>query len=273
MTANKIGSRAWLDGQTVGADQAYISLTDRGFTLGDGLFETLLWTGHDIRFFDDHMARLSASAAELGIPLPLPAADIHLALLDLGRDAAGKIAALRLTLTRGNGPRGLALPADPRPRLMATIAELNVQTIPVRLMTVAIRRNCTAPSSRLKTMSYIDNIMALKEAQATGGDDAIMLATTGHVACSTSANLVIRFQGKNLTPAVADGALPGIIRGRLLGAGLIEEATINAGMLASCTYAALTNALIGARAVSAIDNRSLTIDSAWLQTLREVLLS
>lgn len=273
MTLHKIGSRAWLDGQIVNADQAHIALTDRGFTLGDGLFETLLWTGHDIRFFDDHMARLSASAAKLDMALPLPAKDIHLALRDLGSDALGIVAALRLTLSRGSGPRGLAWPKDPRPRLMATIAGLSVPITPVKVMTVAIRRNSAAPSSRHKTLSYVDNVMALIEAQALGGDDAIMLGTSGHVACSTSANLVIRYHGKNLTPAIEDGALPGIIRGRLLGAGLIEEASIEPEMLAACSHAVLTNALIGVRAISAIDNRNLIPDSAWLATLREVLIA
>jgi branched-chain amino acid aminotransferase len=264
MTGAVIGSRVWIDGEMVLADEASVSLADRGFTLGDGLFETLLWTGHEIRYFGDHMVRLAASANALGLILPQPVDAIEAGLKALGLDADGQAAALRLTLTRGPGPRGLSLPNPSTPRLIATLAGFTRPTKPVNLKTVTIMRNCGAPSARFKTLSYIDNIMALNQAQALGGDDAIMLGTSGNVACASSANIVIQFEGQNLTPALDDGALPGIVRGRLIQAGLIKEARISPEMLAASSRAALTNALIGVRGIASIDDRQLEIAPSWL---------
>jgi branched-chain amino acid aminotransferase len=267
MTGALIGSRVWIDGEIVLAGEASVRLADRGFTLGDGLFETLLWTGHDIRYFDDHMVRLATSAKAMDINLAHSVNSIEAGLIALAQDAAGQVAALRLTLTRGPGPRGLLVPNPSSPRLIATLAGFTRPTDPVNLKTVTIMRNCGAPSSRFKTLSYIDNIMALNQAQALGGDDAIMLGTSSNVACASSANIVIQFEGQNLTPALDDGALPGIVRGRLLEAGLIKEARISHQMLAACSHAALTNALIGVRSVASIDDRQLDTATSWIGDL------
>jgi branched-chain amino acid aminotransferase len=266
-----VGSRVWIDGEMLRAEEASVSLADRGFTLGDGLFETLLWTGHDIRYFDDHMVRLANSAKAIGLPLSQSVEAIGAGLTALARDADGQAAALRLTLTRGSGPRGLLLPNPSAPRLIATLAGFTRPTKPVNLKTVTINRNCGAPSACFKTLSYIDNIMALNQAQALGSDDAIMLGTNGNVACASSANIVIQFAAQNLTPALEDGALPGIVRGRLIQAGLIKEARISPQMLAVCSRAALTNALIGVRLVSSIDNRQLDIAPSWFGDLMDGL--
>jgi branched-chain amino acid aminotransferase len=267
MTGTVIGSRVWIDGQMLRAEEASVSLADRGFTLGDGLFETLLWTGHNVRYFDDHMLRLAASAKAMDINLAHSADAIEAGLSSLAQDADGQVAALRLTLTRGPGPRGLGLPTPSSPRLIATLAVFVRPTKPVDLKTVTIMRNCGAPSACFKTLSYIDNIMALSQGQALGGDDAIMLGTSGNVACASSANIVIQFEGQNLTPALEDGALPGIVRGRLIQAGLIKEARINPEMLAACSRAALTNALIGVRSVASIDDRQLDTATSWVSDL------
>jgi branched-chain amino acid aminotransferase len=271
MIAVPIGSRVWIDGEMLQAGEASVSLADRGFTLGDGLFETLLWTGYEIRYFGDHMLRLAASAQAMDITLAHSIDAIEAGLTALAQDADGQVAALRLTLTRGPGPRGLVLPNPSSPRLIATLANFTRPTDPVNLKTVTIMRNCGAPSSRFKTLSYIDNIMALNQAQALGGGDAIMLGTSGNVACTSSANIVIQFEGQNLTPAIEDGALPGIVRGRLLEAGLIKEARISPQMLAACSHAALTNALIGVRLVASIDDRQLDTAGGWVSDLMDAL--
>ena len=113
--------------------------------------------------------------------------------------------------------------------------------------------------------------MALKDARACGADDAVMLGTTGYVACATSANLIIRYQGRNLTPALEDGALAGIIRGRFIRAGIVEAARISPAQLATCDVAVLTNALIGVREISCIDGRRLSHDALWFESLSQAL--
>jgi branched-chain amino acid aminotransferase len=271
MTNKALGSRVWINGEMVDAHQATFPLADRGFTLGDGLFETMLWTGWEVRFFDAHMARLAQSAEALGLQLPCSVEAVKAGLNALAENAASSKAALRLTLTRGNGPRGLAIPEIAHPQLIATIAPLVENTSTVRLKTVSIPRAIGTPSARFKTLSYVDNIIALREARAGGGDEAIMLGTNGNVACASSANLVIRYKGANLTPALEDGALGGIVRGRLLAVGLIEEAHIIPSQLAQCEDAALTNALIGVRGVAFIDGRALGSGRIWCQSLTDAL--
>jgi branched-chain amino acid aminotransferase len=261
-----------MNGRTLDASSAHISIGDRGFTLGDGLFETMLWTGSDIRFFEDHMDRLSKSAVVLSLSLPETKQTIAAGLFELSVPMKGKIAAIRLTLSRGQANRGLIIPAQTTPLLVATISAFEVPTSPVKLKTVTICRNSCGPSSRLKTLSYIDNIMALDEARAAGFDDAMMLGTTGNLACASSANIIIRYKGANLTPALEDGALAGIVRGKLLTSGQVQEAHISVDMLANCQSAALTNALIGVRRISAINGSDLEDSSAWLNPLQQALL-
>jgi branched-chain amino acid aminotransferase len=266
-----LGSRVWVNGAIFDAQDAHISASDRGFTLGDGLFETMLWTGSQIRFFDDHMARLTISAATLGFDERVDTDAIQLGLFALVEDSEGKKAALRLSLSRGAGPRGLALPHTAAPVWIATITPLGETLTPIKLRTVSIPRVIGAPSARFKTLSYLDNVMAQREARLAGADEAIMLGTNGNVACASCANLVFRYKDANLTPALADGALAGIVRGRLLAAGLIEEAHITASQMAQCEGVALTNALIGVRVVAAIDGRKVAANVAWCQSLSDTL--
>jgi branched-chain amino acid aminotransferase len=250
---------------------ASIAPDDRGFTLGDGLFETMLWTGARIRFFDDHMARLARSASALGLPMPASADQIHDAIGQMVTPLIGGLGTIRLTLSRGSGPRGLALPETATPTLILSCAAITPQTAPVSLVTVSIARNPSAPSSRHKTLSYIDNVMALVEAQAKGADDGLMRSPTGNLACTSAANIVVSYRGANLTPPISDGAMAGIIRGRLVGAGLVQEAAIHADMVSDCTEMALTNALIGVRGVHQIDQSPRQPNETWLKNLRQVL--
>jgi branched-chain amino acid aminotransferase len=271
MTTKTSCSTIWLDGQLIDATQDRIDPTDRGLTLGDGLFETMLWTGRDIRFFADHMIRLHASATLLDMVVPQSVKAIHAGLMALGQSALDQRATLRLTLSRGPSPRGLAIAAQSQPQIRASLSPFVPWVGPVSMQSVTITRNSGAPSARLKTLSYIDNIMALNQARKDGADDAVMLGTTGYIACASSANIVISFQGKNLTPALGDGALSGIVRGRLIAEGLIEEASLSPSQLAICDHAALTNALISVRPVGAIDGRQLEQNPAWIKALLSAL--
>jgi branched-chain amino acid aminotransferase len=266
-----VGSRVWINGSICDAQSAHVGVTDRGFTLGDGLFETMLWTGTQLRFFDDHIARLAKSADELGLVLPYTADQIKAALENLAKDTMGAAGALRLTVTRGSGQRGLAFEPHMCGLMMATLAPFETPTTSVKLAIVATTRHAGAPSARFKTLSYIDNIMALHQARLLGADDAIMLGTTGNIACVSGANILLRCKGAVLTPALEDGALPGIVRGRLIQAGLVEEARIAPSLLAHCDGGVLTNALIGARAISSIGDKVFSSAPKWRLKLIDAL--
>lgn len=243
------------------ADPAPID--DRGLLLGDGLFETLLSQDGRLIAFHAHAERLIAGCAVLGLPAPaIPrlraASEAALARagLQTGR------AAVRLTWTAGSGGRGLDRPAEPIPRLLASAAPSPAPTGPARVALSAVRRNAASPTSRLKSLAYLDNVLARREAQAAGADEALMQNTDGRLACAAAANLFWIDQGRLFTPALDCGVLAGIQRGTVLAAARrlgVETVETHAGPAALDQAQALflTNSLIGVRPVSALGGRAL----------------
>lgn len=263
----------WIDGALRPLQDAAVSVADRGLTLGEGLFETMRWEHGAIRRFPAHWARLSAAAAALDLPLDADPGAIHAAAQALVADQGLERAALRLTLTGGQGPRGLAPPAHRRTHLLLAAAPLAPQG-PVRLASVGIPRNPGAPTALFKTLSYLDQVVALAEARAAGGDEALMLNPAGRAASAAAANLiVIPAAGDALTPPVAEGALPGVTRGALLAAGLVREAPVTARDLADAVAIGLTNALTGVRPALSLDGRALAADHPTLTALIAAELS
>ncbi len=200
----------WLNGRLLPPEQARLDPADRGFLLGDGVFETLRATAH----LDRHLARLREGAATLGIALPWPNPEIAAAATAVlgGRDAA-----LRITLSRGPAPRGLLAPAGTQPTLLITAGPLPPPLPPARLIVArTTRRNEHSPLARIKSLNYLDSIIARQEAEAAGADDALLCNTAGRIAEATAANVFVRHGRAWTTPPVADGALPGIARALLL---------------------------------------------------------
>lgn len=270
MIASPLGDHCWYNGQLTKMSDIRIDPTDRGFTLGDGLFETLLWTGQEIRFFEDHMARLGHGAAHLGLAIPFDIAAIEQGLFELASASVGQRAALRLTVTRGNGPRGIKVPDNPDPNVLATIAPVATDFAPVAVCVVDVWRARGAPSSRFKTLSYVDNIMALSMAQAKGAEDGLMRGPEDSIGCGTSANVMIQSDGIWQTPPLEDGALPGIVRGRLVRAGLVLERRIHLADLATCEAACFTNAIVGVRPIQALNGRALDTRPMQYAALRTI---
>lgn len=239
------------------ADNAQLfDLTDRGLLLADGVFDTSRAVGGRIILRHAHFSRLQRDAEALGIQVA-PAAIAALAGEVLPSGAAG---ALRLTITRGPGARGLSGEGATTPTLLArfTPMEMPYPAPATALITSTIRRNPTSPTARHKTLSYTDNIMALREAVATSRDDALLLSPGGHAACATAANLFARFGNRLLTPPVEDGAMPGVLRGWLLEnaarAGLTAaEESLTPEQLLKADGLFLTNSLRIFQPVSALD--------------------
>ena len=233
---------------------------DRGLLLGDGLFETLLAVDGALEDVEAHLNRMDRGCAVLGIDPPARAD--ALAALQGALESAGLMmgrAAARLTLTAGSG-RGLDRPADARPRLFAMAAPALAPRGPVRLATVDIRRNETSPVSRLKSLSYLDNVLARVQARAAGADEALMLNTKGELACAAAANLFWIAGGRLFTPALECGVLDGIMRARLIGAARsmgVEVAEVASGpeALEGADAVLITSSLIGAAPAESLDGR------------------
>lgn len=250
-----------VNGQPIAADAAHVSALDRGFTLGDGLFETMRAAGQRVFRWPWHLARLRAGAAVLGLPvddLPL-AAHVDLALAK----AALPEAVVRLTVSRGVAPgRGVAVPPALRPTVVVRVVPLvPPPAAPARaIVATTTRRNERSPLSRIKSLSYAESVIAHLEAQRRGADEALLCNTRGWLAGATTANLFAVLDGTLVTPPVAAGALPGTTRAWVLAAaralGLpARERNLRPGDLAAASEVFITNVVLGIRPLGAVDHR------------------
>lgn len=232
--------------------QNAIPLEDRGLLLGDGLFETLLAVDGDPAHLAAHLDRMAAGCAALALPFDRDEAERRV------RDvvpAEGRFA-IRLTLTAGSGGRGLDRPSVPLPRLFATAAPSAAPEVPATAVLATTRRNEGSPASRLKTLSYLDNVLARAEATAAGADEAVMLNNRGELACAGAANLFWIEDGRLFTPRLDCGALAGITRARVMTLEPVEEVAAGPEVLERAEAVFLTNSLIGVRPVSRLGERT-----------------
>jgi branched-chain amino acid aminotransferase len=206
-------SVVWFNGEIV-AGSLPLDAHDRGFLLGDGVFETVAVINRKPLWLDEHVQRMSHAAAELGIAFS--AEGTFSGLTEVIRKSEAPCEALRITLSRGKVMRGLAGNGT-SPSLLIMLDEFSAKNLfqPCRLKVSHVRRNEFAPSSRLKTLSYIDGIAAAREV-AGEADDALMLNTSGHVASATVANIFVLHGDELITPSLEQGILPGVTRRILL---------------------------------------------------------
>ena len=271
----------WLNGALIDEDQARLSPADRGLLLADGLFETMRADAGRMRRLAAHLARLRRGAAVLGLPVPLDddaIADALTATL-VANSLAEHAAALRLTLTRGPGPRGLLPPEPASPTLMIGAFPLPPRRGPSHAVLVTgTRRNEHSPTSRLKTLAYLDQILALREAHAAGADEAIVCCTAGRLACAAAANLFLVIDDRVLTPPVEDGALPGVTRQRLLEIGpaagiVVTQAALSIEALGEADEAFATSSLAGIRPIGTLNGRPLPAPGPLTRRLVTALAS
>jgi branched-chain amino acid aminotransferase len=254
--------KLYLNGRISEASAAHIDPADRGLLLADGLFETL--RAYDGRLFrlEAHLARLAAGAVVLGLPLP-PVGEIAAAAKAVLQANDLLSGSLRITVTRGRGPRGLLPPTSAEPTLMIAAAPLPA-SLPEAMSAhlVGLRRNEHSPLSRLKSLAYLDNILALREADAAGCAEAILLNTAGRIACGSRSNLFLVLDGALVTAPVSEGVLPGIARQTVIELASergipVKEVALPESALTEASEAFLTNSLIELVALDRIDGRAL----------------
>jgi branched-chain amino acid aminotransferase len=208
----------WLNGVQRSVDEPQLSPLDRGFTLADGLFETMRARGGTIFRLDAHLDRLCVGARLLGIPIP-PGLRDHVAAASRTAFTGGyEHASVRLTLSRGPAPPGLAPPPHPAPTVALAIAPLTSpgESRAIVATMASARRNEHALTSGMKTLAYTESVIALAQARAAGADDAIFLDTAGHVSEATASNFFAVIGGVLVTPPLSCGVLPGITRAAVL---------------------------------------------------------
>ena len=265
--------KVWLNGRVLPADAAHIAPTDRGFTLGDGVFETVCVTEGRIRHLDRHLRRLRTGLTTLGLPLALDDAELVDAITRTVQANALGSAAVRLTVSRGPGARGALPPSVPAPTVLVMAGSLSSSAAPASAITCTVtRRNEMSPLSRIKSVNFLDNVLARQEAAARNADEALLLNTQGRLAEASAANVFVLRGNILLTPPVADGALPGIMREILIECCGAAEAPLSVRDVFAADSSFLSNCL-GLRPLLSLDGQPLRTNRDWFAALvRHVMM-
>ncbi|HLX34590.1 MAG TPA: aminotransferase class IV [Candidatus Limnocylindrales bacterium] len=281
-----VGPRhVWVDGSVRDADAPQLTVFDRGFQLGDGVFETLRARAGIATELAEHLARLRTSADGLAIELP---ADVEVRLRDgiaallAAEGLAGPDgdASIRITVSRGDyRARGLLPQGGGQPPTIA-IQAWPVPPTPedhlgrgLHLVASTVRRDPESPLAALKTTSRADYVFARLEARQSGADDALFLTIDGHLSEATSANVFL-VRGRELaTPALACAILPGTTRSWILGwatsAGLdATEGWLTTRDLAEADEAFLSSSVAGILPVTRFEGRPVGTGVPGPWTLR-----
>lgn len=213
--------QVWIDGQRVNEAQAVVPVFDRAFLYGDAVFETIpVYQGKAFRAAA-HLQRLAQGAHSLRFDAALDATALQRTLTEATSD--GHDAILRVALTRGrSGPAGLAtrgagpataivMKLPPRPYA----SELYAQGANVVVSTVRHYSPASVPTTA-KHANYLPSILAYDEAQRLGAHEALLLGDAVQVVEGAFSNVFVVIDGRLRTPALADGALPGITRAAVL---------------------------------------------------------
>lgn len=255
-----------VNGSLCAENELCLQALDRGFTLGHGIFETMLCIKGRLPLFDYHWQRLSVSAPLLGITLPFDWANLHAqcqSLLTANR-ATHKIMSIRLTISDGVGHRGLVTKGPTSPTYTLTTSDWTPSPPSISATFVSTRRNELSLASKIKNISYLDNILAKREAFDRGFDEAIILNSKNYLAEGAVSNVYMVSNHHIYTPPIADGALPGVIRHLLLNElndGKIIEQSIAPECLLQADEIFISNALIGIKPIHQLDNQSFSIFS------------
>ncbi|HEX3129152.1 MAG TPA: aminotransferase class IV [Thermoanaerobaculia bacterium] len=241
-------SLAWWNGRLVPLAEVRIDPGDPGFLMGDGLFETLRVDGGRAMDVDAHLDRLLAGLERIGIPLP---EDLSRAVESVAEAAPRPVARMRITITRGKTRLITAAPYTP------PSGRIDVILLPEPWI------DSRSPLAGLKSLSYQANRLALARAERAGAFEALLLNERGRLAEGSRTNVLVRLSGDLVTPPLADGCLPGIVRRRLLESGLVKERSVDAEELRGAREILLTNSLIGVLPVGRIDGRALASSAGW----------
>ena len=259
------GRLAWVNGRLVAESEPSLSILERGLTLGDGVFETMLAAGANIFRPAEHFERLAQGAALLAIDLP-PAEHLLAAVLEALSANHLAAAVVRLTVSRGpDTGRGLDVPRDLAPTIIVRVTEHKPKGLDEPgLATVlsSVRRNESSPLSRVKCLSYADNVLARLEARRRGADEAVLLNTAGEVCCASAANLFVVNGRALVTPSVESGALPGVTRRCVIELAVargiaVHEAPVLPEDLWGADEAFLTNTVVGVAGLTSLEGRSI----------------
>lgn len=208
----------WLDGAVLPARDARISVLDHGLLYGDGVFEGIRFYHRRPFRLQAHLDRLQRSARAIALPLPYGPDRLAQAVDETIRAFDGSDGYLRLVVTRGVGPMGVDPRGCERPGLFVIAGALQLigaaeRARGARVVIAATRRlPVDGLDPRVKSLNYLNAVLARIEANAAGADEAVLLNAQGRVAEASTENLFVVQGGRLITPPTSEGALAGVTR-------------------------------------------------------------
>lgn len=215
-----------LDGRLSALEDLVVPVTDRGFLLGDAVFETMRTYGGRLFALEDHMDRLMDGLGALRFEAPPSRASLadELRSFVAGvRESTDDELVVRVTVTRGSGPRGLSPRGAGPPRRIAMAFPLHVPDddwyrAGVDVITARTQRSSVSSQDpRIKSTSALNLVLARLEADEAGVEEALLCDASGRYLEATSANLVVLHGGAYHAPRGDDGVLPGVTAAKVTG--------------------------------------------------------
>jgi branched-chain amino acid aminotransferase len=211
-------SMIYIDGKFFAEADAKVSVFDHGLLYGDGIFEGIRFYNGRVFRLEEHLERLWDSARSICLEIPMTRSAMTEALLETIRQNDMRDGYIRLIVTRGVGNLGLNPAQCKRPSVIIIVAQIALYPEAVyrnglTVVTCATRRtNPGALNPAVKSLNYLNNVMARIEANLAGADEALMLNDAGNVAECTADNVFVIKRGQIFTPPITAGALRGITR-------------------------------------------------------------
>jgi branched-chain amino acid aminotransferase len=217
--------KVWLNGKLVEKEQAVLSVFDHGLLYGDGVFEGIRSYSGKVFRLEKHVRRLFDSANGIRLEIPLSREQVAAAVVDTLKANGMADAYIRLVVTRGEGTLGLDPNRCPKPNMFVITDKIvlypqELYENGLDIITASTMRNHpNALNPRLKSLNYLNNILAKIEAIDAGVLEAVMLNHLGYVAECTGDNIFIVRDGRIFTPPTAAGVLEGITRDEIIDIG------------------------------------------------------
>jgi branched-chain amino acid aminotransferase len=206
--------KVWLAGRLVEEADACIPPSDRGFLLGDGVFETLRCYSGKPFALAEHLERLAEGARAIEIEAP-PTEELERGAIAVVRASRLAEARMRITLTSGSGPGGLAR-GEGSPTALITASPLRRWPPTASAVLASWARDEHSPLAGVKTTARVESVLAHAQARRRGADEALFLNRAGQVCEATTANVFVIRRGRVETPGLAAGCLAGITREHVL---------------------------------------------------------
>jgi branched-chain amino acid aminotransferase len=211
-------AKIYIDGKFYSEANAKVSVFDHGLLYGDGIFEGIRFYNGRVFRLEEHLERLWNSARSICLDIPMTRQEMTKALLETIRQNHLRDGYVRLVVTRGVGNLGLNPEQCKNPSVIIIVATIalyheDFYRKGLSIVTVATRRsNPASLNPAVKSLNYLNNVMARIEANLSGADEALMLNDAGNVAECTADNVFIIKHGQIFTPPITAGALRGITR-------------------------------------------------------------